>query len=75
MENLIFIVIASLAFLFGFYVVSRPKSVISLQQKIYTYVNWRMEPISMPKEIVNTRLMGLFLIAVTLIICIYYCLR
>jgi len=39
-----------------------PARVIAFQQKFYSWINWRMEPISMPKEIRNTRLMGLSLV-------------
>ena len=37
-------------------------AVIELQRKFYEKINWRIEPISMAREIRNTRLMGLFLI-------------
>ncbi len=40
----------------------KPKVVIEFQRKFYAKINWRIEPISMPKEIRNTKLMGLFLI-------------
>lgn len=75
MEILIFIIIAIFAYIFGFYVYFNPEKMIAFQQKAYSYVNWRMEPISLAKEIRNTKLMGLSLVVVTLIICIYYCLR
>ncbi len=50
----------------------RPAAFIDLQIKFYRKINWRMEPVSMPKEIRNTRLMGLLLVvAVPLaIVCI-----
>ncbi len=35
-----------------------PGKVIAFQQKFYARINWRMEPISMSKEVRNTRLMG-----------------
>lgn len=38
----------------------RPKAAIALQKKFYEKINWRIEPVSMEKEIRNTRLMGLF---------------
>ena len=39
-----------------------PQKVIAFQQRFYSWINWRMEPISMCKEIRNTRLMGLALV-------------
>jgi len=39
-----------------------PAAAIELQRKFYEKINWRIEPISMPKEIRNTKLMGLFLV-------------
>jgi len=60
---LFFIVFAALGY--GIMLFVRPVLVIGLQQKFYEKINWRMEPISMQKEIRNTRIMGVFLIGVT----------
>jgi len=49
----------------------KPAAVIEFQRKFYAKINWRIEPISMPKEIRNTRLMGLFLVLVTFLTIIY----
>ena len=46
----------------GLFVALRPEKTIEIQQKFYAKINWRIEPISMSKEIRNTRLMGLFLV-------------
>jgi hypothetical protein len=75
MEELIFILVAFIALSFGGTVYTKPQEMIRLQQKFYILINWRMEPVSMPKEIRNTKLMGLFLIIFTLVSCIYYWLR
>jgi hypothetical protein len=40
----------------------KPGGVIEFQRRFYAKINWRIEPISMPKEIRNTKLMGGFLI-------------
>ncbi|MGD2279502.1 MAG: hypothetical protein PVH45_05365 [Candidatus Omnitrophota bacterium] len=56
---------------FGFFLFLKPDRVIELQKKFYLSINWRMEPISMPKEIRNTRAMGMFLIALTLVIIVF----
>ena len=72
METVIFVITALIALVLGGFIYANPQKVIALQQKFYTLINWRMEPISMPKEIRNTKLMGLFLIIFVLISCIYY---
>ncbi len=38
----------------------KPALAIALQKKFYERINWRIEPISMEKEIRHTRMMGLF---------------
>ncbi len=45
--------------------------VLKMQIKFYEKINWHMEPISMPKEIKNTKFMGLVLIAFCLLTIIY----
>ncbi|MFQ5952398.1 MAG: hypothetical protein ACE5JK_03230 [Candidatus Omnitrophota bacterium] len=57
--------------IFGCFLFFRPKLVIELQIKFYEKINWRIEPLSMQKEIRNTRIMGLFVIAMMLVIVIY----
>jgi len=55
----------SLSFVFlliGIFIARRPFSAIEIQKKFYAKINWRIEPISLKKEIRNTRLMGLFLV-------------
>lgn len=44
----------------GFSMAFRPAQAIEMQKNFYEKINWRMEPISMEKEIANTRIMGLF---------------
>jgi hypothetical protein len=46
----------------GLFLALKPVSCIELQKRFYAKINWRMEPISMEKEIRNTRLMGWFLV-------------
>ncbi|MDD5115998.1 MAG: hypothetical protein PHW98_02915 [Candidatus Omnitrophica bacterium] len=36
-------------------------AVIELQRRFYEKINWRIEPISMAREVRNTKLMGLLL--------------
>jgi len=43
----------------GAVVVWQPRKIIDMQIAAYRLINWKMEPISMEKEIRNTRIMGL----------------
>jgi uncharacterized membrane protein YidH (DUF202 family) len=51
----------------GLFLFLKPSSAIELQKKFYEKINWRIEPVSMPKEIRNTRVMGLFLVLAALL--------
>jgi hypothetical protein len=53
---------AILSILLGLSIGLNPKRAIELQRRFYLLINWRIEPVSMPKEIRNTRAMGLFLV-------------
>ncbi len=75
MATLIFISVALFAILIGSYIYANPEKIIDIHKKFYALINWRMEPISLPKEIRSTKRMGLFLILFTLISCIYYWLQ
>jgi hypothetical protein len=51
--------IVVLAIIFGALVAWKPKKTIDIQTALYRPFNWKLEPISMEKEIRNTRIMGL----------------
>jgi hypothetical protein len=57
--------------LIGLFLLTRPGQAIEIQRRFYEKINWRMEPISMEKEIRNTRIMGLFLVVISLATAIY----
>jgi len=65
----IMILIVSLAI--GVFLFLKPASIIEIQRKFYEKINWRVEPISMPKEIRNTKIMGLSLILMSLVAAVY----
>jgi len=48
--------------IFGALVAWKPKKTIDIQIALYRLVNWKIEPISMEKEIKNTRIMGLIVL-------------
>lgn len=52
----------------GCMLIAKPAFAIEIQKRFYEKINWRMEPISMPKEIRNTRLMGVVVIVFLVVI-------
>ena len=65
------IVIALLGAIIGLFLFFKPSRTIELQTKFYACINWRMEPISMAREIRNTKLMGLLLTGFAVFTVIY----
>jgi len=53
-----------IAIAFGALVAWKPKKIIEIQIALYRPFNWKIEPISMEKEIRNTRIMGLAVIVI-----------
>lgn len=64
---LISIFILAISILIGLFLFLNPALAIEIQKKFYARINWRIEPISIPKEIRNTKIMGLFLIISSLL--------
>lgn len=65
------LVIIVIAILFGALVAWKPKKTIDIQIALYRPLNWKIEPISMKKEIRNTRLMGLTVLILGIFSLIY----
>ncbi len=63
---LIPILISVIGIIVGLFVFFRPELTIEIQKKFYERINWRIEPISMQKEIRNTKIMGMFLVVVAI---------
>jgi hypothetical protein len=59
--------VSTVAILFGALIAWKPRKVIDLQTALYRPFNWKLEPISMEKEIRNTRLMGLALVVIGIV--------
>jgi hypothetical protein len=55
----------------GLFISLKPELTIQLQSKFYEKINWRLQPVSMPKEIRNTQRMGIFLSVVGLVAITY----
>lgn len=63
--------ITVIAIVFGALVAWKPKKTIEIQIALYRPFNWKLEPISMEKEIKNTRIMGLIVLILGIISLIY----
>ena len=63
--------IVVIAIVFGALVAWKPKKTIDIQTALYRPFNWKLEPISMEKEIRNTRVMGLAVLILGVLSLIY----
>jgi hypothetical protein len=63
-----FIFISVAGIIIGIFLTLNPARAIELQRRFYLLINWKIEPVSMEKELRNTRLMGLFLIGLSIFI-------
>ena len=68
---LILILLSMISIMVGLFVFFKPVLTIEIQRKFYEKINWRIEPISMQKEIRNTKIMGIFLVALSVITLIF----
>ncbi len=71
MFNLFIMLAVGASLAVGLVVFLKPAEVIEFQRKFYEKINWRVEPISMPKEARNTKIMGLFLVVIALVAIVY----
>lgn len=55
----------------GLFIFFKPELTIEIQRRFYERINWCIEPISMQKEIRNTKIMGIFLAALSAIALIF----
>lgn len=65
------IAIVVIAVAFGALLMWRPRKVIEIQTTFYRAFNWKIEPISMEKEIKNTRIMGMATSTAGIILLLY----
>ncbi|TRZ95006.1 hypothetical protein D4R78_05020 [bacterium] len=74
MTNLITMIIVLMplaGFIIGSSLFFKPSTAITIQKNFYAKINWRIEPISMAKELRNTKIMGLCLVILALLTSIY----
>jgi hypothetical protein len=65
------ILIAVPSIAIGLFLFFRPGLAINIQIKFYEKINWRIAPVSLLKEIRNTKIMGVFLIVIGLATIVY----
>ncbi|MCX5680513.1 MAG: hypothetical protein NTZ95_07750 [Candidatus Omnitrophica bacterium] len=65
------LMIVVMAMALGALVAWKPKKTIDIQIAIYRLFNWKIEPISMEKEIRNTRIMGMAVLILGILALIY----
>lgn len=63
-------IIAGIAF--GLFLFFKPELSIQIQKRFYEKINWLIEPVSLVKEIRNTKIMGLVLTVACLSGLIYF---
>ena len=61
--------------MFGAWIVKWPRKVIDLHVAFYRLLNWKVEPISMDREIMNTRFMGTVVVVCGIAAIIYVIVR
>ena len=65
------LVLPIVSLLLGILLLKKPEFAIEIQRRFYAKINWKIEPISMEKEIRNTKIMGLFLVGISVAAIIY----
>lgn len=71
MLSVILILLPIIALLVGLFLLLRPQESLEIQRIFYQRINWRIEPISIKREIRNTKAMGLFLICLSIVTVTY----
>lgn len=64
---LVLISISAISILMGLFLFLNPLLAIEIQRRFYEKINWLIEPVSMPKEVRNTKIMGIFLLIMALL--------
>ena len=66
----VFIMFSFSGIAIGSLMIIKPSLAIEIQKRFYAGINWRIEPISMAKELRNTKLMGLLLLTFAIVVLI-----
>ena len=62
----VLVLFSMFGFITGLLMAFNPALPIEIQRRFYYHINWKIEPVSMSKEIRNTRAMGWFLIVLSI---------
>ena len=75
MDKLFFVVAAAIALIFGFFIYKKPREAFKIQKRFYASINWNLDPISLEKEVRNTKVMGISVIIFVVLAGLYMCFR
>lgn len=67
MYRVIFILFSLIGLSIGSFLMTNPLACIEIQRRFYATINWKIEPVSNELEIRNTRIMGGFLIVLSVV--------
>lgn len=67
MTAIIALLVTGLILAFGILCAKAPERAIKMQRRFYANINWKIKPISVVKELKNTRMMGRFMVAMAVI--------
>ncbi len=68
---LVALLFINIGLIFGLWVFFNTEPILKVQTKFYEKTNWLMVPISMLKEVRNTRIMALILILISIASAVY----
>ena len=63
---------SSLSIIVGTFLHLKAALAIEMQRKFYLSINWRIEPVSMEKELSNTKMMGRILVFIGILTALVY---
>lgn len=71
MSILVLLTFCLIGFSVGSFLFFKPERSIDIQRRFYELINWKIEPVSIRKEIRNTRIMGAILVIIVVLISFY----
>ena len=63
---------SSLGIIVGAFLHLKAALAIEMQRKFYLSINWRIEPVSMEKELKNTKIMGRIMVFISILTALVY---
>ena len=68
----VIILASSLGIIVGAFLHLKAALAIEMQRKFYLSINWRIEPVSMEKELKNTKIMGRIMVFISILTALVY---